>query len=81
VGNMKPDCLQIASGAATAVLAVVLTIVLWAMWGAGLAVALLLLSPIWIINVSLGGGFNEPPLDAFGRLRRFRADPQAFFHK
>lgn len=30
------------------------------------------LTPLWVGNVALGGGFNEPPIDVFSRIRYVR---------
>jgi fatty acid desaturase len=79
--TQRPDQLQVASGAVTVLLAIGFVVLLWMTAGAVLGIVLLLLSPLWIVNVALGGGFDDSPLDGIGRWRRFRSDPSNFFHR
>jgi fatty acid desaturase len=79
--TQRPDQLQVASGGVTVLLAVGCVVLLWMTAGAVLGIVLLLLSPLWILNVALGGGFDDSPLDGLGRWRRFRTDPSSFLNR
>jgi archaellum biogenesis protein FlaJ (TadC family) len=45
------------------------------LWGLGI---MTILVGLYVANVALGGGLDETPLHAFGRVRRLRADPRSF---
>ncbi len=53
-------------------------ILLWPTIGVGVGTVLLLGTPLWALNVVLGGRFNDSPLHAFGRVKRFRENPNQF---
>ncbi|MFF4901867.1 hypothetical protein [Streptomyces sp. NPDC001068] len=38
----------------------------------------MVISPLWVANVLLGGGYDESPLYVFGRVSRFRTSPGRF---
>lgn len=74
----RPDRLQLQAGAWVTALAIASIIIMWLMVGPLVGVILLLVTPLWVANVLLGGGLNDSPLDGIGRLSRFRTAPERF---
>lgn len=77
-GTPGPDRLQPTPAALTTALAVVSVIVFWLWLGPGAGITILVISPLWVTNVLLGGGYDESPLYVFGRVSRFRTSPGRF---
>ncbi|MEU2295907.1 hypothetical protein ABZ584_00660 [Streptomyces antibioticus] len=76
--HLRTDRLQLQSGAWVTALAIASIIVMWLWLGPVFGVLFLVLTPLWIANVLLGGGLNDSPLEAFGRISRFRVSPESF---
>lgn len=73
-----PDRLQPVPAAVTTALAVTSVIAFWLWLGPAAGITVLVLSPLWVTNVLLGGGYDESLLHVFGRVSRFRATPGRF---
>src|SRR5262249_47431562 len=73
--SRSPDRLQVASAFVTMVFAAAAAGALWVFGGPAFGVAVAIVAPLWVVNVALGGGMNQSPLDCCGRVARFRKDP------
>jgi hypothetical protein len=74
----SPYRLQPGRAGVAMAISVVQIVVLWLWRGPLFGLLWAVLCPLWILNVLLGAGLDDPAWEVFGRMRRFRATPETF---
>jgi fatty acid desaturase len=74
----KREELQPASAIVALLGAIGSAVALWVLVGWWLGIIVLALMPLYVVNVALGGGFNDSPLDGISRFQPFRRNPRRF---
>lgn len=69
----SPVKLQMASALVALVLAIAAGIAIggWLYWWCA-AFFWVVVTPLWVGNIALGGGFNDPPIHVFSRIKQAR---------
>ena len=73
--RFKPVLAAVALGVGVCVIVMMRASTRLPLWGLGI---MSILVGLYVANVALGGGLDETPLHAFGRVRRLHADPGSF---